>query len=68
MGFNEYLTKVRLNHAKRMLENTSLRTYEVAEKVGYSSPQYMSILFKRYFSCTPGDYRRLHGHVPTNVD
>lgn len=68
MGFNEYLTKVRLNHAKRMLENTSLRTYEIAERVGYSSPQYMSILFKRYFSCTPGDYRRLHGHVPTNVD
>ena len=60
MGFNEYLTKVRLNHAKRMLENTSLRTYEIAERVGYSSPQYMSILFKRYFSCTPGDCRRFY--------
>lgn len=57
-GFNDYLTNIRLNHAKTLLKDTSLKTYEVAEMVGYSSPQYMSILFRRYLGCSPIEYRR----------
>lgn len=58
MGFNEYLTRVRLNYAKTLLETTSLLNYEITEKVGYSTPQYLSIMFKRYFGCSLGDYRK----------
>lgn len=68
MGFNEYLTIVRLNHAKNLLESSALKTYEIAERVGYASPQYMSILFKRHFGCSPGEYRRLHGGAPDQPD
>jgi two-component system response regulator YesN len=57
-GFNDYLTNIRLNHAKSLLRDTSLKTYEIAEQVGYSSPQYMSILFRRYLGCSPIEYRR----------
>lgn len=57
IGFNDYLTNIRLNHAKSLLRDTSLKTYEIAEQVGYSSPQYMSILFRRYLHCSPMEYR-----------
>lgn len=62
MGFNEYLTSIRLNHVKTLLETSPLLNYEISEKVGYSSPQYMSIMFKRRFGMTPGEYRKTQGH------
>lgn len=66
MGFNEYLTMVRLNHAERLLTDSALRTYEIAERVGYASPQYMSILFKRHFGCSLSEYRKLHSNKPAD--
>lgn len=64
IGFNEYLTVVRLGHVRDLLENTALKTYEIADRVGYTNPQYMSILFKRHFGCSPGEYRRRCGGMP----
>lgn len=55
----EYLTKVRINHAKKLLKETTLKTYEIAEKVGYSDPQYFSTCFKRIVGVSPTAYRDL---------
>ena len=60
LGFNEYLTRVRLNTARNLLANTPLLIYEIAERAGYATPQYMSILFKRYYGFTLGEYRKMH--------
>lgn len=55
--FVEYLTRVRVEKAKVMLLHTSLRTYEIADQVGYNDPNYFSILFKKHTGMTPTDYR-----------
>lgn len=55
--FVEYLTRLRLDKAKQLLITTQLKTYDIAERVGYSDPQYFSVIFKRNTGRTPKEYR-----------
>lgn len=56
--FIEALTKKRMEEAKKLLENTSMKTYEVAQEVGFSDPHYFSIAFKKATGRTPTEYAR----------
>lgn len=57
MSVWNYLTVVRLQHAKKLLEETNLRSYEIAFQVGYDNPSYFSKIFKKYENMTPNAYR-----------
>jgi two-component system response regulator YesN len=59
INFSEYLSKIRMKKAAELLVNTDWKSYEIAEKVGYSNPQYFSVVFKRYFGYTPSEYKQL---------
>lgn len=53
----DYIKKLRMEKAKSMLTNTDLKIYEIAEKVGYNDPTYFSNIFKKYFKCSPQQFR-----------
>lgn len=55
--FVVYLNNIRLKQALHLLENTTLKVYEIAEAVGYSNLSYFSTLFKKNFGQNPFDYR-----------
>lgn len=57
--FLEYLTNVRIDHACMLLEKLDLKTYEIAEKVGYTDQRYFSQVFKKKKKRTPSEYRKL---------
>ncbi len=57
-NFTDYVTKVKMEHAKVLLRTGDYKNYEVSEKLGYSSPDYFCRLFKQYSGCTPLDFRR----------
>ena len=59
MTFVEALTKKRMEKAMELLENTSLKTYEVAEKCGYNDANYFSAIFKKATEKTPKEYAGL---------
>lgn len=53
----KFLTDYRLKQAKQLLKCTSLRSSEIAVKVGYKDPHYFSYLFKKTLGMTPTQYR-----------
>ena len=56
--FTEVLIKTRMQKAMELLENTTLKNYEIAEKVGFSDPHYFGISFKKMTGKTPTEYAR----------
>lgn len=56
--FMEALIRIRMQKAKELLENTDLKNYEIAEKVGFSDPHYFSIAFKKMTGKTPSEYAK----------
>lgn len=59
--FIEVLTNIRMEKAKQLLRQTSLKNYEIAEKVGFSDPHYFSIAFKKTTGMTPKEYAKENG-------
>lgn len=57
-GFNVFVDKVRIDHSKKLLENSSLKVYEIAEKVGYRNVDYFHTKFKKYVHMSPAEYRK----------
>ncbi len=53
-----YLTALRLERARILLERTSLSIIEVAHAVGYENPNYFTLSFKKYCGCSPVAYRK----------
>ena len=56
--FVDYLTNLRMRKATILLHDDSVKIYEVSEKVGYSSQQYFSLVFKKKFGVSPIEYRQ----------
>ncbi len=54
--FIEALTRIRMEHAKALMKHTSLKSYEIAARVGFTDPHYFSIAFKKYTKMTPTEY------------
>jgi two-component system, response regulator YesN len=57
LTFVSYLTQVRMNTAKDLLRQTNLKFFEIAEKIGYSEPNYFSYCFKKNLGISPSEYR-----------
>lgn len=57
MTFKDYLIQTRIRKAKELLENTNMKIYEVAKKVGYNDARYFSDLFRRLTGKTPSQFR-----------
>ena len=56
--FTEVLIRTRMEKARELLEKTTMKNYEIAEKVGFSDPHYFGISFKKMTGCTPTEYAR----------
>jgi two-component system response regulator YesN len=55
--FIEQLTDIRIRKAKHLLTQTSFKTYEVAEKIGYQDARYFSQIFKKKVGLSPSNFR-----------
>lgn len=56
--FIEALTRVRMEKAKELLTHTDMKSYEIAEKVGYSDAHYFGSIFKKNEGITPKEYAK----------
>jgi two-component system response regulator YesN len=56
--FVEYLTMIKMERAKILLVERRLKTYEIAEKLGFKDIEYFSRLFKKFTGIPPAEYRQ----------
>lgn len=56
-NYKTYVDQLRIERAKRLLEETSLMISEVAETVGYDSSYSFARLFKKKVGMPPNEYR-----------
>lgn len=56
--FTQYITRLRMDHAKELLATTLLPLKDVCERIGYNDYFYFDKVFKKNIGCTPSEYRR----------
>lgn len=56
-SFSDYVIRNKTEYSKKLLRETNLKVYEIAEKLGYTNPHYFSKLFKERVGMTPLEYR-----------
>ncbi len=58
VGLSEYITHIRIGHAKKLLAGSGLSIQEVAKAVGCNSLQYFYQLFKKETGMTPAEFQK----------
>ena len=58
IGFNEYLTWVRLEQARNLLKNYDLKVKEIAQSCGFVDSNYFCRVFRKATDRSPSEYRR----------
>ena len=56
-NFIEYLTQVRMEHAKTLLTNSSKSMKEICMEIGYCDANYFSRIFKKNVGVSPTEYK-----------
>lgn len=57
-NFSDILLGIRVEKAKELLRRPDMRTYEIAEMVGFEDSGYFSKVFKKYTGITPTEYKQ----------
>lgn len=58
VNFTSYVDQVRIEEAKKLLEQDRMKVYEIAKQVGYSNVDYFHKKFKKYVGTSPAEYRK----------
>lgn len=58
IGFKEYVQECRLNHAKELLTDPTLKTYEIATMSGFRDYKHFSQTFLKCCGCSAREYRK----------
>ena len=57
MSMTDMLAGIRMEHAREMLISGTLSVKEIASDVGYTSGNYFSKAFRRYYGLSPSEYQ-----------
>ncbi|MEB6381372.1 AraC family transcriptional regulator [Leclercia adecarboxylata] len=58
VGFNEFLTTTRLEHARQLLKGYDLKIKDIAAHCGFTDSNYFCRLFRKHTERSPSEYRR----------
>lgn len=57
IGFSEYLSRLRVREARRLLAETRLSMVDIAARCGFDDQSYFTKVFRKWESITPKEYR-----------
>ena len=52
----EHFTRLKIDTAKQMIRENELNFTEIAETLGFNTPQYFTTVFRRISGMTPSEY------------
>lgn len=55
-SFSDYLKNIRVNHARKLMENSNLKIYEISQAVGYRNVEHFTRVFKSCVGVSPKKY------------
>ncbi|MBC8018883.1 MAG: response regulator [Verrucomicrobia bacterium] len=60
LGLNmwDYVTECRMEEGKRLVLTTDMRRYEIADAVGYETPEHFSKIFKRHYGVSLSEFKK----------
>ncbi|MDF2986215.1 MAG: response regulator [Eubacterium sp.] len=56
-GIYEYVLRVRMEKARELIADPTVKIHSIAQMLGYSDNNYFSKAFRNYFGISPSDYR-----------
>ena len=59
-----FVNQVRIEKARKLLENQNLRVNEIAETVGFRNGTYLSTMFKKVTGMSISDYKKQIKNTP----
>lgn len=65
--FSDIVSKEKLTCACKLLVTTDMKISDIAEAVGYASPEYFNKAFKKSIGVSPSIYRKEYEHYPSRV-
>lgn len=57
-SISQYIVQLRIDQAKKYLMSTNDSIQDISVKLGFESPQYFSLVFKKYTGFSPRTYRQ----------
>lgn len=57
MNLSDVINDLKLNKAMELLKQTDLPVNEIAEQLGFNSPSYFTLCFKKHYGLSPQKYR-----------
>jgi two-component system response regulator YesN len=66
IGFSDYLIKVKMENAARLLLDINYKIYEISELVGYSNAKNFTRVVKKFYGVSPREYRNSMGGAARN--
>lgn len=58
LTIHQYVTRIKIEEAKRLMDITPKSIAEIAEYLGFSSQSYFQKVFKKLYGITPGEYQK----------
>ncbi len=57
LGFNEYVTGLRIEKARQLLDESNKKIHAIASECGFRSASYFIVVFRKQTGMSPGEYR-----------
>ncbi len=59
VSITTYINQIRIEKAKELLEQTNFSVQEIIDRIGFETPQYFSLVFKKAEGMSPREYRHM---------
>lgn len=67
ISFQDYVQKLRIEHACELLTTTRYSVRQIAVMTGYANNSFFHRLFQKHMGLSPGEYRSLYQHNDENA-